>query len=660
MQVAEASGRYDAADRLCRVLEAASVDLATLAVPCSTAVSGSATSNLSTRYTYDPAGRLASMVDGRGNTTTYPYDAAGRMTGLTDGLSNSLAWSYDALGRRVGQTNRGTGTVAWTYDGAGRLVTRAATGVATVTYTYDGNGNRLTADDGTRTITTTYDRLNRPLTVAVSDDSGGGTTYAYSFTSPGWTDASGSYSTGIDAFGREVSLLDPIHGSSAWTSTYRADGQAATLAAPNGNTMTWAYDNAGRPTGSSTTAAGPVTRASYAYTLNRAGQRLSENSQISGDPTNGTVAFTYDPLGRLTGYSGSPVTSQAYAWDAVPNRTSKQIGGGAAVTTTYDAANRPTADSAGGAYTSDLDGRLTAMPAATLVWDSLGRLTEVRDPITQNAISTYTYDPLDRLASVTNGAGLTRFRYVGGTTAVAQARANGNNVRYNVGSSYAGEPRLDFANNGSNQRFYGLNGHRDLTWTADSAGAVSATLRSDPWGIPGTATGGSLPDFRFQGSWYDTSSALSWVVTRWYAPSLGRFVSEDTLLGQPGQPAPLRLWRRGTGRAVGPRRAVVVRRPLAVQLLDPIPEQADDDLVETLHGPTRMEAERDHPARRLHQDQVGRRAHSLARFAAVQAPPRRLARFQAGGRLPSLAGLHLDKPKCRPCKRAGPADLPEA
>ena len=63
----------------------------------------------------------------------------------------------------------------------------------TVTSTYDANGNRLTAGDGRRTITTTYDRLNRPLTVAVSSDSGAGTTYTYSPTSPTWTDPSGTY-----------------------------------------------------------------------------------------------------------------------------------------------------------------------------------------------------------------------------------------------------------------------------------------------------------------------------------------------------------------------------------------------------------------------------------------------------------------------------------
>ena len=71
------------------------------------------------------------------------------------------------------------------------ILNRTANSV-TVTSTYDASGNRLAAGDGRRTITT-YDRRNRPLTVAASGDSGAGTTYTYSLTSPTWTDPSGTY-----------------------------------------------------------------------------------------------------------------------------------------------------------------------------------------------------------------------------------------------------------------------------------------------------------------------------------------------------------------------------------------------------------------------------------------------------------------------------------
>jgi RHS repeat-associated protein len=90
-----------------------------------------------------------------------------------------------------------------------------------------------------------------------------------------------------------------------------------------------------------------------------------------------------------------------------------------------------------------------------------------------------------------------------------------------------------------------------VTWTADSAGAVSATLRYDPWGTLTGSTGSSLPDFRFQGSWFDTTTSLAWVVSRWYAPSLGRFVSEDSLLGEAIDPPSRHLYAYAAGEPVG-------------------------------------------------------------------------------------------------------------
>ncbi len=147
---------------------------------------------------------------------------------------------------------------------------------------------------------------------------------------------------------------------------------------------------------------------------------LSEASTITGDAANGTVTYGYDPLGQLTGSTFSGTTT-AYAWDAVTNRTSVQVGGGTAATTAYDAANRPTAGTTPtAAYTSDADGRLTARPNQTMTWDHLGRLTAVKDAAGTTTLAAYTYDPLDRLRTVDyGGSNRIRFRYVGLTTSAA-------------------------------------------------------------------------------------------------------------------------------------------------------------------------------------------------------------------------------------------------
>ena len=200
--------------------------------------------------------------------------------------------------------------------------------------------------------------------------------------------------------------------ASTFTWAYRADGQPSSVGQPNTNTTSFGYDPVGRLTGKDTTSGG-VSRAAYGWTYNRAGSILSEASAITSDPTNNTRRFTYDPLGRLAGFSDDTwATATTYGWDTVLNRTSTQVTGSPSVPTTYDAANRPL-DQAGvaNAYASDADGRLNARPAGNgtpyqhMTWDTLGRLTAVSGPTGSTSVATYSYDPLDRLRLVDYGGG---------------------------------------------------------------------------------------------------------------------------------------------------------------------------------------------------------------------------------------------------------------
>lgn len=366
---------FDGGGRLCRVLENAGIDLQSLTDPCSTGVTGTDSSNVSTRYTYDANGQLTSMVDGEGNTTGYTYDRAGRMIGRSDSNGATVAWRYDERGNRVAQTNRAdtsptSPTVTWTYDGADRMVSRLADG-ETITFAYDANGNRISAYGPEGEITSTFDRLNRPLTVLAED--GSSTTYAYDFNAPERGDPSGTYAINLDAFGREIGLTDPLHPGAPFATTYRADGQEDTRSDPNGNLTAFGYDPLGQVTLKATNGSGGApSRAVYTYAYNQAGLRVTETSTVSGDPTNGNVAYTYDPLGRLAGYARDGAVPAAYGWGAVPNRERVQAGSDPVVTTAFDDANRPTTDSAGGTYSHDLDGQLTALPGQRLEWDSLG------------------------------------------------------------------------------------------------------------------------------------------------------------------------------------------------------------------------------------------------------------------------------------------------
>jgi len=231
-----------------------------------------------------------------------------------------------------------------------------------------------------------------------------------------------------------------------------------------------------------------------------------------------------------------------------------RLGAGTAATTACDAANRPTTGANPAAtYTSDDDGRLTARPGQRFEWDRLGRLVRVRPATGNSTIAAYTYDPLDRLRMVDYGGNdRTRFRYVGLTTAVAGwLDDHTGTVTRHVANGWTAERLADWTGGGSDLRIYGTNGHHDVTWLAGSTGSVTAALRYDPWGAPRSTVPSGYTPFRFQGSWHDATTDISWVVTRWYAPSLGRFISEDTWLGSDVDPATRHLYSYGGGEPIG-------------------------------------------------------------------------------------------------------------
>jgi RHS repeat-associated protein len=70
--------------------------------------------------------------------------------------------------------------------------------------------------------------------------------------------------------------------------------------------------------------------------------------------------------------------------------------------------------------------------------------------------------------------------------------------------------------------------HDDVTWTHDESGTPTSHAAYDPFGnlVSGSTT---LSATRWQSSYQDDSSGLYYVIARWYAPTLGRFLSDDPL-----------------------------------------------------------------------------------------------------------------------------------
>ncbi|GIW91484.1 MAG: hypothetical protein KatS3mg109_1916 [Pirellulaceae bacterium] len=470
-------------------------------------------------YTYDANGNRVAITDANGNTTTYAYDALDRMVSITDPLGNTTTYTYDAVSNRTGKTEPDGAAITYTYDALDRVVSVSAPGL-NISYAYDAVGNRTAMTDNTGTTTYDYDALNRLTSVTYP----GGHTVSYAYdavgnrtriTYPGGQQVSYAY----DAANRMINVTDWI--GNVITYAYDAAGQITNLAYPNSTNTAYSYDGAGWLTGI-THANSNGMFASFSYTYDAVGNRLSEVS------TAGTTSYSYDALHRLTQVTYPDGEVVTYAYDPMGNRTTMASTVSGSVTYTYDAADR-----------------LLAAGTDTFTWDANGNL---RSRTYGATTATHIFDPMDRLIQVISGTTTVNFAYTGdgvrvgktvnGTTTtyvqdlaaplpvVLAETTGGQDTLYIYGLDLIAQVRPD-----GSRRWYHADALGSVRALTDDAGQMAATYDYDAFGAVRHQTDGAINPFTFTGEQVDGEIGLVYLRTRYYDPTVGRFVSRD---GFPG------------------------------------------------------------------------------------------------------------------------------
>jgi RHS repeat-associated protein len=363
-------------------------------------------------------------------------------------------------------------------------------------YSYDTFG-RLTGveyPDG-REITYTYNANNQILTM----------------TSPG-----GTTSYGYDALSR----LTSVNGT---TFEYDALGLLTDEHLSNGVTTSYGYDDLNRLT-NITQQLGSTLIGSYAYTLDDAGNRLSVN-EMGGQ----SIQWTYDDLYRLkseTRKNGATIVAQSsFTYDLTGNRLSQTVDG---VTTNYT-------------YNS-LDQMLTA-GSVQYEYDGRGNL---KKEIDGSQIAQYNYDAANRLASVITPDGMTITNSFDADGRRVKQTVNAQVTTYlwdetslygdvvlettgGVNTSYtlAGTQLISQTRNGSIS-FYLQDGQGSTRALTNSAGAVTDTYSYTAYGEIYNQTGTTANNYLYTGQQFDQSTGLYSLRARFYNPSWGRFLSQDT------------------------------------------------------------------------------------------------------------------------------------
>ena len=314
-------------------------------------------------YTYNAQGQVLTYTNGNGQVVTNAYFPNGLLQSQSypDGSHNDYA--YDSYGNLKTASNSVTGLISLTYNTASELTKVSYPDGHILAYTYNSNRQRTQmVDDTGFTVNYNYDsqgRLisltdanNAPIVVygydtdnrLASKTNANGTLTTYAYDAAGNLKSLINYGTppnanqaaliqseflySYDQNGR-LKTVQTLNGTTQYG--YNADGELETVSIPptgddpHSQSITYNYDSSGNRT--SVVDNGVTTD----YTVGT----LNEYSNIGGNSlmydaagnlksitgSQGTMAYSYDALGRVTNVTQTTSTTNtwSYAYDALGN-----------------------------------------------------------------------------------------------------------------------------------------------------------------------------------------------------------------------------------------------------------------------------------------------------------------------------------------------------
>lgn len=503
-----------------------------------------------TKYEYDRFNKLVSMTDPLGKIETYTYGINGNMTGKTDRNGNVFTIAYDGLYRIL----------------SNKVVTPDGSGNVTNTFTYTIIGNRLATSGGGIYIAYLYDELGR----FKSESETGGIVKTYTYdannnrktfvlTQNGVTKTNTSYD--YDKMNR----LWKVYENSVLLATYDYDA--------NGNRNTLTYNTSGNSTSYNynlankltllTNKQGATTISSYAYTYYLDGNQASKT-----DLANKVTNYMYDATGRLSGESPQGESAIAYTYDDSNNRKTMSVGA-SSTTYDYDLNNRLTKE-------IKVTGDTTVITSYT--YDNNGNQifkgVEIIKPIVSGEVETITatilgeneddggislneYDGLNQLKKVTTGNSITEYTYNSDglrsskTVNVIATKHiwDGDQIALDldevgtIKGKYIRGINLIAAEDGTNiRKFYLYNGHGDVVQLTNTVGSVIKSYNYDAFGNEKNTDSIDTNVFRYCGEYFDKETGTYYLRARYYDPTIGRFISEDSVWGKDSDPLSLNLY----------------------------------------------------------------------------------------------------------------------
>jgi RHS repeat-associated protein len=560
--------QVDGLGRLTNVCEVTSTTLVGITpTPTTCSLDITPATGFLTSYQYDALSNLKSVTQGGLNGRSFTYDSLSRLLTATNPESGEMQYSYDANGNlyqrtspKLNQSGQPTVTT-YAYDVLNRLTGKTYNDTTpSATFQYDestawgqtllnpiGRLTQTRADNGLADAIFSYDPMGRLVTqFQCTPLTCGTTSIVFFFGYDLLGDLTSSYNDGdnitytnsYDAAARLTSvqsnLSDSQHpGTLITLSNFTPFQKPQQVTLGNGIVETLSYTN--RNQAESVSESPNI----YGYSIwnsvgSTVGYAPNGNILYSNDLVNGNWSYTYNDLNQLTIGSCStdcpPTGGLKYTYDRFGNRWQETVTAGTGIqpSYTFDANNH--INTSGVTY----DG------AGNILYDGVG------------LGNTYTYDAENRIITAANGSYAASYVYdaeghrvratVNGQTRDFLYDLSGRTIDAFVpggaywlgtwlrGEAYAGGLHIaTYAN--STTEFDNSDWLNTFRARSDVLGNKIETCTNMPFGEDLTCTGsGSNPEaspIHFTGKERDSESGLDMFGARYYASTMGRFMTPD-------------------------------------------------------------------------------------------------------------------------------------